>query len=111
MPSGGNLVQLDRALQQLRRLDARKHDAVGAAVERASNEVILQVGDADDSAQADERADTADVLHGLEIEVAVFGVDEGPIETGGFQNARQLGRAELVESAADLHLSFASGLS
>jgi hypothetical protein len=38
--------------------------------------------------------DAANVVYGFKIEVAMLGIDEGPVETGGGKKARNFGRPQ-----------------
>ena len=43
--------------------------------------------------------------HGFDSEAAVLGVDEGPMEAGLHQDARDILRSKSSEAAAELHLA------
>ena len=102
---GRKLGPADGFLQQLGRFDAREHDSLRAHIESARNERILQFRDAHHWTKADKRRDAADILHGFEIESAVLGVDESPVESRIVQDANDVLGAQLAEAGSELHLA------
>ncbi len=93
----------DGLREQLRRLDAREQDALGAAVERARDQRVLQVRHAHDRAQTGAARHAHQILQRLEAERAMLGVEEHPVEPGGGERPDGVRRPELKTTAAQLY--------
>ena len=60
--------------------------------------------------QTHQNGDAAEILHRFEIESAVLGVDERPMEAGIPEDAYDVLRAQVAESASKLHFTFGQRL-
>src|SRR5579885_976447 len=98
-----------RPFEQLRGLDARENDAIGAAVQGARDQRILHVGDAYDRRQPGQARGVAQIEQRFDPEISVFGIDERPMKAGGGQNLGYFHRADLAESAAELQFALLQG--
>ena len=94
MPSGGKRVQLTA------------FSSSSAAIERPGNQGVLEIGDADDRAQSGGDRDAHQILQRLQIERAMLGVEEYPIETRRCQRPNRIRRTKLKTAAAELHPAF-----
>jgi hypothetical protein len=82
----------DGLREQLRRFNAREDNAIGAGnSSERGDEVVLHVGHAGKNRQAAQSGHAADVLLGFDAEAAVLAVEIGVVESGGFEDAGDLG--------------------
>ena len=98
------------AVSRRRGYHAGEDESLRAAVKGAGDEWVLKVGDADDGGYAGEVGGAADVLYRFKAEAAVFGVNKGPVKSGGCEEAGDLGGTELSEVGAELQLAGFQGL-
>jgi hypothetical protein len=54
-------------------------------------------------------SDAANVVYGFKIEVAMLGVDEGPVKTGGGKKTRNFRRPQRAEVQPELQFSSLEG--
>ncbi len=96
--SGRKLGPGNGPLQQLGVLHAGEDDALRPHVEGTGHQRVLQVADPDDGGERGEQGGADDVLDGLQVVIAVLGVDEGPVQAGGGVETGNFGRAELAQA-------------
>src|SRR4051794_11744111 len=89
----------NRLLQQLRLLDAGEHYAVSAAIERASDQMVLQFRNAYHGTEIDERCYPAQILDRFEVEISVLRVQKRPLKTARFEYSYDFRRSQLRKSA------------
>ena len=91
---GWILGPFDGLLELLRGFNPRNHNTIRADIERAFDEAAVQLGNADerDGVAADGGAEMLDDV--LPIEMAVFRINDDPIDTEGHGHFRDAGSFE-----------------
>ena len=90
-----------RFFERLQVVDARQDDALRARIEQAREERIQQLAHAHQRRYARVQRGVDHVLHGLQVEGAVFHIDKDIIESGGRESARDFGRPVCLQHAAE----------